>query len=358
MIFPIGTRAALSVPGPIDIQGWTSINHSRQSMEGFLMNRQQLTYCFLLALVLIVANNQTLFGQGKIARVRDAVRHSKSSPLLKKEQPQNEQKVERIHQQRSSRSNDSRRNRPARPAKRRRQPRRNCAPRIPIGLHHHNLWQPQQAVHVVHHASAPIVAQSVIVEPIYQSVVGPVASPVAETSRATADYFLAGASGFDWGIRLSAIGGTDFDDIAFGRFDLLLQSPNGIGVDTSVTMLRESGMSFRDHLFLGDVNFVFEPIASNNFRFRIGVGVNWLGDSYGGDAGFNMTTGFDLRLTERLIATGEVDFGSIGETDITHAQISLGRIISPSTEWTVGYDNLDIGGVTIGSAFTGLRFRF
>jgi hypothetical protein len=58
------------------------------------------------------------------------------------------------------------------------------------------------------------------------------------------------------------------------------------------------------------------------------------------------------------MATGEVDFGTIGDTDINHAQISLGRMISQNTEWTVGYDNLDIGGVTIGSAFTGLRFRF
>jgi hypothetical protein len=91
---------------------------------------------------------------------------------------------------------------------------------------------------------------------------------------------------------------------------------------------------------------------------RVSVGINWPGDSYSGDAGFNMTSGFDLQLSERFLATGEIDFGSIGDTNITHAQISLGRAISHNTEWTVGYDNLDIGGVTIGSAFTGLRFRF
>ena len=130
------------------------------------------------------------------------------------------------------------------------------------------------------------------------------------------------------------------------------------GLDSSVTMLRESGMSFRDHLYIGDVNVVYEPIVSNSFRLRLGVGVNWLGDSYGGDAGFNMTSGFDWKVGQHWIATGEVDFGTLGDTDLTHAQISMGRLINENAEWATGYDYRDIGGVTFGTVFTGLRFRF
>ena len=210
-------------------------------------------------------------------------------------------------------------------------------------------------MHVVHHVptytATPIGAQP---EPIYQPVVAPVVQqPVSES-----DYFESLGSTFNWGVRLSAVGGTDFDDITFGNFDLLLQIPGGVGIDTSVAVLRESGSYFRDHLYLGDVNLVFEPIVTDSFRMRLGVGVNWLGDAYGADAGFNMTCGFDWRLASRWIATGEVDYGSIGDADLTHAQFSLGRALSAVTEWTVGYDYRDIGGVTIGSAFTGLRFRF
>jgi hypothetical protein len=191
-------------------------------------------------------------------------------------------------------------------------------------------------------------------QPVYQ----PVVNPIVEQPTIESDYFVNSAKSFDWGIRLTAVGGTDFDDIAFGSFGLLLQNPSGLGVDTSVKMIRESGMDFRDHLYIGDVNVVYEPIATQNFRVRVGVGINWLGDSYSGDAGFNMTSGFDLRLTDQILATGEVDFGSIGDADITHARLGLGRLVSQNTEWVVGYDHLNIGGVTIGSAFTGLQFRF
>jgi hypothetical protein len=162
----------------------------------------------------------------------------------------------------------------------------------------------------------------------------------------------------EWIGRLTVLGATDFDDITQGGLGLLFQAPGGLGLDTSVTMLRESGMSFRDHLYLGDVNLVYEPIFSNSFRLRVGIGMNWLGDSYGGDAGFNMTSGFDWRATDRWNVTGELDFGTIGDADLTHAQFSIGRMINERTEWTTGYDYRDIGGVTIGAAFTGLRFRF
>ena len=118
-------------------------------------------------------------------------------------------------------------------------------------------------------------------------------------------------------------------------------------------------MSVRDHLYLGDVNLTYEPVLANDrFRMRIGAGVNWLSDAYGSDAGFNMTGGLDWKLSDRWLLTGEIDFGTIGDTDLTHAQISLGRALSQQTELTFGYNYHDIGGVTIGSAFTGLRFRF
>ena len=311
------------------------------------MNRQRLATCFLLTALLVGASNASVFGQGKLGRVRDVVRQSKPKPERKKETAKKET---REKQARQPPRRDDHRSRKGSSKVRSRRPavRRRAAPSLAIGASY--LLPPPRVkeVHVLHHAPQ---------EPVYQPVVTPVVS-VVEEGPVEADYVAQNVPRFDWGIRLSAIGGTDFDNIAFGRLDLLLQIPNGLGVDTSVAMLRESGLNYRDHLYLGDVNFVYEPIKQTNFRMRFGFGVNWLSDSYGGDTGFNMTSGFDWQLTKQTLMTGEIDLGNIGDTDITHAQISLGRAVNQAVEWTVGYDYLDIGGVTIGSAFTGLRFRF
>ena len=310
--------------------------------KGFLMNRKQTVgYTVLLLLLLLSAHANALYGQGKLGRVRDAVRHEKPAKSRNDDSREKKPNTDKRKPDRQDRDRGQRRSKG-------RNSKRSNNGNSGLSLFLGSVLTPSvEEVHVIHHSPTPIIAAPVVVaqpEPIYQPVVAPVVHQPGST--------------FDWGIRLSAVGGTDFDDITSGNFGLLLQIPNGLGIDTSVTMLRESGSDFRDHLYLGDVNVVYEPIYSDFFRMRIGIGVNWLGDAYGGDAGFNMTTGFDWKLTDRLLATGEVDFGSIGDTDLTHAQISLGRAISPNTEWTVGYDYRDIGGVTIGSAFTGLRFRF
>ena len=314
------------------------------------MNRNQIVgYIVLLfsALLLLTANTSSLYGQGKLNRVRKAVRHEK--PAKSKRDDDSRDKKSKEKKRKSDR-----RDREQRRSKNRNRNNSNSGFGFIIG----SLITPAvEEVHVIHHHPAPITSTPIVVvepEPVYQ----PVLAPVPQQSVPESDYFVQTGSTFDWGIRLSAVGGTDFDDIAFGNFGLLLQFPGGLGVDSSVTLLRESGNGFRDHLTVGDVNVVYEPIFTDSFRMRLGVGINWLGDAYDADAGFNLTSGFDWKLTNRWIATGEVDFGTIGDTDLTHAQISLGRSISQRTEWTVGYDYRGIGGVTIGSAFTGLRFRF
>ena len=180
---------------------------------------------------------------------------------------------------------------------------------------------------------------------------------VAETYLEHEDIYVKPAGDyFDWFTRLSVSYGYDFDDLAQGNFALLLQPPGGLGLDTSVAMLRETGSTFRDHLWLGDVNLVYEAIAGD-LRGRMGLGVNWLGDAYGGDAGINLTTGFDWRLSSRWVLSGEVDLGSLGDTDLFHGRLSLGRRIDRA-EWMFGFNYHDIGGTSVNSAFTGLGFRF
>ena len=160
-----------------------------------------------------------------------------------------------------------------------------------------------------------------------------------------------------WSSRLGIYGGTDFGDLSSFGLDLLLQAPGSLGLDLSVATWRESGFSFRDHLWLGDANLVFEPICRSDFRLRLGVGVNWLGDSIGGEAGFNLTSGFDWSLTDRLILAAEGDVGTLGDADFLHAEVALTRFVD-SAGLKVGYQYYDIGGVELSGMFAGLEFRF
>ncbi len=306
------------------------------------------------------------YGQGKLGRVREAVRESKPQKP-QKQQPKKAEKTKpskRDHDDRKS-SRDHDRQQRHRSSHRSHAHHRDRSPSFSFG----SVWlSPPEPVHVVHHHVAPVESSTVILaapQPAHESVVEPTLhahtpTPSPPSTQATVgETYFQHSPDFDWVARLSALGGTDFADIDHGSLGLLIQPRGGLGIDTSVTMLRESSINVRDHLYLGDVNLTYEPVlASDRFRMRIGAGVNWLSDAYGSDVGFNMTGGLDWKLSARWLMTGEVDFGTIGDTDLTHAQVSLGRALSQQTELTFGYNYHDIGGVTIGSAFTGLRFRF
>jgi len=304
----------------------------------------------------------TAHGQGKLGRVREAVRQNKPRQKEPK-QREKPKRSEHDHDDRDERDKrrDRERHQRNRSSHRSHGRHRDRSPNLSFSSAWFNNPAPVYVVdhHVASVAPAPVIATTP--QPMHETVADPTVQPQPTTplQPSVGETFFANPPNFDWAARLSALGGTDFANITHGSLALLIQPRGELGIDTSVTMLRESDMNVRDHLYLGDLNLTFEPaVASDRFRLRIGAGVNWLGDSYGGDAGFNMTGGLDWKLSERWLITGEVDFGTIGDTDLIHAQVSLGRALSEQTELTFGYNYHDIGGITIGSAFTGLRFRF
>ena len=202
----------------------------------------------------------------------------------------------------------------------------------------------------------------VVTEPA--PLVAPVEIPPAVTAPVEVVAPVVGQNYFDrndefswWTVRMTAHYGNDFDGVGQGGLSILLQNPGGIGLDTSVTMLRERGTGWRDHLWIGDANLVYE-FNEGIVRSRIGIGVNWLGDRFGGEAGFNLTGGMDWQLTPGTTFTGEIDFGSLADADFLHARAALSSRISGNTELMVGYDYYDIGGTEIGSLVTGFTFRF
>lgn len=161
----------------------------------------------------------------------------------------------------------------------------------------------------------------------------------------------------DWSFRLSAFYGHDFQDLSQANLSALWQLPGSLGVETSATTFRESWDQQRDHLWIGDVNLVFETFHVGATRVRLGFGLNWLADSLGADVGLNLTAGFDMPIAPRWTLSGEADIGSLGAADFWHGQLSLGRQFSRA-EWMLGLDHYNIGGVQLHGVFTGLRFRF
>ena len=183
-------------------------------------------FCLILAIFAtsIETGNQ-LYAQGKLSRVRGAVRKDKPTTPPKKENRPKEDRDDRYHDDHGHQ--DRRRGNHRHRSRRRRS---GCD--VGLGLFVDTFVSPSpNEVHVIHHASpivapAPIIVPSQAVEPVYQPVVAPVPESLPEPIP---DYRIQQGWMQPWGVRLSAFGGTDFDDIAQGSFALLLQSPNGLG---------------------------------------------------------------------------------------------------------------------------------
>lgn len=159
-----------------------------------------------------------------------------------------------------------------------------------------------------------------------------------------------------WSHRIALHGGTDFDGLDQTQFAWLIQQPGGLGLDVSAKMFREEDSDFHDSLWIGDANLVFEPVTGP-LRTRLGIGMNWLGDHEGFEAGVNLTAGFDWELSENFITSGEIDLGSLGTADFSHAQITVGYQVD-AVEWFTGYSRYNIGGAKLDGLIYGIRLRF
>lgn len=322
-------------------------------------------FYLVLAISLLIVLNVVEFvaADGALSRARSHVRKKKEPRQESTEQDAREtpnviQEVRNVVRQ-----DDRHSDRHAGQGKQsRRKHRRRSRPRPTAFL---SFAQSQPVIveqYFVESAPEPVFVPSRFVEP---DVASPVRTPapivVQSTSRPACEPAAIRYEPVDWfeawNLRATATAGSDFEDISQFSIAFLLQANGGLGFDTSVKTLRESGMDFRDNLWLGDVNLVYEAVSSSFVRGRIGGGLNWLGDQYGGEAGVNLTAGFDLRLTNHWTLSGEGDVGTLGDADFLHTQLSLGRRIGDATV-VLGFDHTDINGVEIESLFTGLQFHF
>ncbi len=330
-------------------------------------DRTKLRVIFVLV---VLSGNMMLFAkgataQGTLGRIRKQVRSNEAPP--KATQTNTPPADDEADSQAGSKLNavisSVRKNKPARPAvppsANRNRSRRRTRGRGGFAVCPPAFHQPHyvEHIHIYDASPAPWAEPRVVVEPSPPPVVIKRQAPAAEDMVVDESYLETYVDSFQsWAIRAEAFYGGNFDELSVGGFGLLIQAPGALGLDIGVTTFRESGFAFRDHLWLGDVNAVFET-GMDDFRARIGLGINWLSDPFGSDAGFNLTAGFDHQLSENWIAAGEVDFGTIGDTDLFHGQLSVGRRFG-NAELIFGYDYYNIGGTGIDGWFTGMRFRF
>lgn len=157
--------------------------------------------------------------------------------------------------------------------------------------------------------------------------------------------------------RLSLEYGDDFNEVYRFGGNVLFSTTFGFGVQASLNSFGEHSSGASDRLFIGDVNFVYRFYESEHAQWRWGVGVNWLDDALGSEAGFNFTLGADFYPNDPFIVSGEIDWGWLGAAELFHGRVSLG-VIRHGWEIFTGYDYYNIGGVEIDGPMLGLRVWF
>lgn len=158
-------------------------------------------------------------------------------------------------------------------------------------------------------------------------------------------------------VRFEVDYATDEADVDRTGFGFLINATGGLGVDSGLRIYREADGDFRDHIWLGDLNVVYELFPTEFVRTRAGLGINWLADKYGAECGLNLTLGTDL-FAGPIVLSGEVDLGTLGDADLFHGRLTAAVRPGEHLEWFAGYDFVDIGGTEIRGFVGGLRFRF
>ncbi len=248
------------------------------------------------------------------------------------------------------------------PRERRRPPRRPL--RSPLSfsaLYSHDVCLPTVVEEHHYYAEPVVLPQSTYeVVPAEPVVLHAEPVPVTEPPIAIATQEVV-ADPFDdlppFQIRFEIDYAADEADVSRSGFGLLLNATGGLGIDTGVRMFQERDADFRDHLWMGDFNVVYELFPTQFSRTRAGIGLNWLADRYGSEGGFNMTLGTDL-FAGPMTFTGEVDLGNLGEADLFHGRLTAAIRQGENLEWFAGYDYLDVGGTEIRGVVGGMRFRF
>lgn len=138
---------------------------------------------------------------------------------------------------------------------------------------------------------------------------------------------------------------------------LVLDSASRFGIDTESNYWAEPGSAGASHLWTGDANLCFRFAESERVQFRAGVGVNWLADGGGAEAGFNFTYGMDWFPRKPWTVSTVFDLGTLGGGALVHNRTTVGVMLGP-VEAFAGYDYFRLGSASFHGPVAGLGWRF
>jgi hypothetical protein len=160
-----------------------------------------------------------------------------------------------------------------------------------------------------------------------------------------------------WSTRLSMNYGTDFHGLEKTGGRLRLDTTSRWGIDTEWDHRRERLANGYDQLSTGDVNVVDRFAQSERAQFYTGLGVNWLSDQIGTEAGFNFTYGFDLFPIQPWVLSGSIDVGQLGKATLFHGRGTVGVLLDRFELFT-GYDYYNLEGVRLDGLIAGVQVYY
>lgn len=152
--------------------------------------------------------------------------------------------------------------------------------------------------------------------------------------------------------------GSSFDGLDRQGVGFLVEHSSRIGIDFKWdSYVEDLGNGWTDELHLTEINVLCRVAQSENYLIRAGMGVNVLGDAFGTDAGFNVTTKADFFPVKPIVISGEVDVGTIGDAEMFHVSGKIGCMWD-RFELFGGYDYRTIGGVPLKGPMLGVQVWF
>ena len=151
--------------------------------------------------------------------------------------------------------------------------------------------------------------------------------------------------------------GADFDSLNQAHGRIFGDIGQRLGFDSEVYYRHENVPSGNDELWQGDVNLTYRFAQNEFWQFRAGLGVNWLADKFGTDAGFNTTYGVEWFPKDPLVLSSTIDWGRIGDSSVFHFRNTVGVTHNGWGIFT-GHDYQSVGGVKINAWVNGIEYRF
>lgn len=169
-----------------------------------------------------------------------------------------------------------------------------------------------------------------------------------------------------WAAQASLEGGANLEGVGRGGVRARLLMPVPIELEAESIGFLEQDVDGTDWATLsaGRFNWRFAEATSVQFRSSVGL-VHWYEDSQGNETepltpeqrsrlGFDLGYGFDAFVARPFILNAEGHVGAVGGAFTWQARGTLGAMFGP-VEWYAGYQEVNIGGVSLGGPVTGVR---